>query len=350
MYDFQRLELYILSPISGAALDNQVIMEAKSFISEIVYALELAMLVGLFMSASSMESVAKAMQSIPNRNLDGVTNTELMQTAEGLSLFVDKLPFIRTINGYTISPKGTRLPANLTIGMHLKYWKFHRDLPASRVFAFGESASSATIPGPTIIAMSGVKTYILWENFLPNEHIFTVDNTLETAKPNAGVPTVVHLHGGVTEPESDGSALAWFTNGFRERGERWRKAVYLYHNAAETGTMWYHDHALGYTRLNLLAGLIGAYKIVNPRLENEFRLPQGEFDQMLVVMDRSFTKDGQIYINSTGIRPEIHPQWQPEYYGNVIVVNGKAWPYMEVQRRKYRFRIINASNARYFNF
>ncbi|KAH7352554.1 hypothetical protein KP509_19G051500 [Ceratopteris richardii] len=198
--------------------------------------------------------------------------------------------------------------------------------------------------------MSGIKTFIRWENHLPDRHIFPIDETLEVARPGAGVPTVVHLHGGVSEPHSDGNARAWFTRRFRDRGETWKKATYVYHNAGATSSLWYHDHALGYTRLNLLAGLLGAYKVLNPRLESRFRLPKGKYDRQLVVMDRSFTESGAIYINSTGDNPGLHPEWQPEYFGKMIVVNGKAWPYMKVERRKYRFRIINASNARFFRF
>ncbi|XP_056693237.1 multicopper oxidase LPR1-like [Spinacia oleracea] len=70
----------------------------------------------------------------------------------------------------------------------------------------------------------------------------------------------------------------------------------------------------------------------------------------MVVCDRDFYRNGSLFMNSTGNNPNIHPEWQPEYFGNVIVVNGKAWPYMVVQRRKYRFRIINTSNARFFRF
>ncbi|KAH7404032.1 hypothetical protein KP509_15G007300 [Ceratopteris richardii] len=284
-----------------------------------------------------------------SNNETGETEDTLLATAEQLPLFVDKLPRMPRIKGYA-SRNGSFVPANLTIGMYMKLWKFHRDLPPSKVFAFGESAIKATVPGPSIVAMSGVKTYVRWENHLPEKHMFTIDETLQVAKPARGVPTVVHLHGGVTEPHSDGNALAWFTRNFEEKGPKWTHDVYVYQNADTTSNMWYHDHAMGYTRLNLLAGLVGPYKVVNPELEREFGLPRKKFDRELMVMDKSFTKDGQIYINSTGNNPNIHPEWQPEYFGNVIIVNGKAWPYMNVQRRKYRFRIINSSNARFFRF
>ena len=108
---------------------------------------------------------------------------------------------------------------------------------------------------------------------------------------------------------------------------------------------------MGLTRVNLLAGLVGAYHINHPELEAPLGLPScDEFDRTLIVFDRSFRTDGSIYMNSTGDNPSIHPHWQPEYFGDTIIVNGKAWPHMTVRRRMYRFRIINASNARFFRF
>ncbi|KAH7404011.1 hypothetical protein KP509_15G005600 [Ceratopteris richardii] len=307
----------------------------------------LMVIIANLMLSTSWTCITAEARAINNRNVD---TEETLQKTEKLSMFVDELPSMPTVRGYTISANGIYVPASLTIGMHMKLWKFHRDLHPSAVFAFGESAAKATVPGPSIEAISGVKTYVRWENHLPDKHIFTVDETLEMAKPARGVPTVVHLHGSVSEPHSDGNARSWFTRQFEEKGKKWNKTVYEYHNVGTTSNLWYHDHALGYTRLNLLAGLIGSYKIVNPELDDRLGLPRGKFDRELVVMDRSFTKSGFIYINSTGDNPDLHPEWQPEYFGNVIIVNGKAWPYMKVQRRKYRFRIINASNARFFRF
>lgn len=231
--------------------------------------------------------------------------------------------------------------------------KFHRDLPPTPVFAYGTSKHTATVPGPTIEALHGIDTYVTWRNHLPSKHILPWDPSIPTAIPSTkkGIPTVVHLHGGIDEPESDGHASSWFTAGFKERGPTWTKKKYHYHNNQQPGNLWYHDHAMGLTRVNLLAGLSGAYIIRQPDLEGPLGLPYGdEFDRPLVVYDRSFRTDGSIYMNSTGNNPSIHPQWQPEYFGDAIIVNGKAWPHMIVRRRKYRFRIINASNARFFKF
>lgn len=221
------------------------------------------------------------------------------------------------------------------------------------MFAYGTSKHAATVPGPTIWAVHGIDTYVTWQNHLPSKHILPWDPTIPTAIPKTkkGIPTVVHLHGGIHEPESDGNSNSWFTAGFKERGPTWTKKKYHFHNNQHPGNLWYHDHAMGLTRINLLAGLIGAYIVRHSDVEAPLGLPNDdEFDRPLIVFDRSFRTDGSIYMNSTGNNPSIHPQWQPEYFGDAIIVNGKAWPYMLVRRRKYRFRIINASNARFFKF
>lgn len=106
---------------------------------------------------------------------------------------------------------------------------------------------------------------------------------------------------------------------------------------------------MGLTRVNILAGMFGTYRITSPE-ETSLGLPSGPlFDRQLVLFDRDFHTDGSLYMNNTGCNPSIHPQWQPEYFGTAIIVNGKAWPYMPVNRRRYRFRILNASNARFFS-
>ncbi|XP_009797529.1 multicopper oxidase LPR1-like [Nicotiana sylvestris] len=269
-----------------------------------------------------------------------------------LRMFVDKLPDMPRIKGYDVI-NGVHFPKSLKIGMYHKKWKFHRDLPATPVFAYGTSRHTATVPGPTIEAVNGVETYITWQNHLPSKHILPWDPTIPTATPSSkkGIPTVVHLHGGIDEPKSDGHSEAWFTKGYKNKGPKWTKKKYHYHNFQHPGTMYYHDHAMGLTRVNILAGLVGAYVIRQPSVEGPLGLLYGEeYDHPLVVFDRGFRTDGSIYMNSTGNNPSIHPQWQPEYFGDAIIVNGKAWPYMEVKRRKYRFRIINASNARFFKF
>ncbi|TVU22117.1 hypothetical protein EJB05_31799, partial [Eragrostis curvula] len=280
-----------------------------------------------------------------------VSEDTLEKVAGSLEMYVDMLPQMPKVFGYSIK-YGRPTPVHLTIGMYQKKWKFHRDLPATTVFVFGTSAETATFPGPTIEALQGVPLRVTWENHLPRQHILPWDPTVPTAIPKSGgVPTVVHLHGGVHPPQSDGHANAWFTAGFRETGATWTTPTYAYPNAQSPGgVLWYHDHALGLTRANLLAGLLGAYVIRNPAVEQPLGLPGGdEFDRVLVLADRSFLADGSLYMNRTGDVPRAHPQWQPEYFGEAVTVNGKAWPFLPVARRRYRFRVINASNARFFN-
>ncbi|GAB4828790.1 Multicopper oxidase lpr2 [Ancistrocladus abbreviatus] len=278
-----------------------------------------------------------------------LVNGESIVNATRLKMFVDKLPNMPKLFGYE-DVGGKLVSKSLTIGMFHKKWKFHRDLPKADVFAFGTSVHTATVPGPTIEARYDIDTYVTWENHLPPQHILPWDPTIPTAIPaeKKGVPTVVHLHGIITEPESDGHAFAWFTRAFKETGPTWTKKTYHYINKQQPGNLWYHDHAMGLTRVNILAGLLGAYVIRQPEVEAPLLLPYGdEFDRQLLIFDRSFYSNGSIYMNQTGDNPAIHPEWQPEYFGDVMVVNGKAWPYMHVRRRKYRFRIRNASNARF---
>nr|ABR18419.1 unknown [Picea sitchensis] len=282
---------------------------------------------------------------------DSMTDESLHKVASSLEMFVEELPDMPRLEGYVLE-HGKLKPTELRIGMFETKWKFHSALPPTTVFAYGASKETATVPGPTIEAIQGTSTFVRWENHLPSRHFLPWDPTLKTARAkHGGVPTVVHLHGGIHEPESDGNSQAWFTAGFNETGPAWKKPLYHYNNIQHPGNLWYHDHALGFTRANLLAGLIGAYVIRSPAVEKPLGLPSGpEYDRNLLIFDRSFATDGSIYMNSTGNNPSIHPQWQPEYFGDAIIVNGKAWPYLKVKRRKYRFRILNASNARFYRF
>ena len=226
-------------------------------------------------------------------------------------------------------------------------------------------------PGPTIHARStlpgdeGLPTKILWLNDLPDKHILPVDPTLRCG-PNAPncqpeVRTVPHLHGAHVEADSDGHPDAWFTNDFEVVGHKFKRymnGVYTYRNDQEAASLWYHDHAMGATRLNVYAGLAGFYIMHDEnedRLYRQHLLPNIKYDIPLLLQDRSFYTDGSlgyelgVPVTFDPISGEGDPSVVPEYYGDMMLANGKIWPKLDVEPRIYRFRVLNGSNSRFMN-
>ncbi len=185
---------------------------------------------------------------------------------------------------------------------------------------------------------------------------------------SAPIPAVPHLHGGEVPPQLDGGPDAWFTSDGSYKGHGFysfagapnNAAIYKYPNTQEASPIWFHDHTLGVTRLSVYAGLAGAYLITDPSLV----LPPGldpaglsrgtsvDYTVPIVLQDRTFDTNGQLFMQSDSAggllwatNPE-HPYWTPEFVGDTIVVNGKAWPYLNVEPKRYRFWFINGSNAR----
>jgi spore coat protein A len=151
-------------------------------------------------------------------------------------------------------------------------------------------------------------------------------------------------------PDSDGYPEAWFTSDFVQTGPFFRNRIYDYPNDQRGATLWYHDHALGITRLNNYMGLTGMY-ILRDEVERGLNLPSGAYEIPLIIQDRSVGPDGAlIYPTQTPGDPDpsVPPIWIPEFFGEKVLVNGKIWPFLEVEPRKYRFRILNASNARFY--
>jgi FtsP/CotA-like multicopper oxidase with cupredoxin domain len=206
-----------------------------------------------------------------------------------------------------------------------------------RTKVWGYDGSS---PGPTIEAVRGAATTVRWVNALPTTHLFesAIDHSLDGANGKPSVRTVVHLHGAAVASASDGEPEAWFTPG--------NSATYTYPNVQEAATLWYHDHAMGITRLNVTAGLAGFYLLRDPAAEQG--LPSGKYEVPLVLQDRTFNADGSLFFPTAGTNPAIHPQWVPETFGNVILVNGKAWPNLNVEPRRYRLRFLDGSDARFY--
>jgi spore coat protein A len=269
--------------------------------------------------------------------------------------------------------------------------------PSTRVWGYvaGPCPTTArdTYTGPVIVNTRGTPTPITFLNELSDTAstglVFykkSVDQTLHWADPlNDGanecsmeggipafgspcaqnyagpIPAAAHLHGGEVPPEIDGGPDSWFTSDGLHHGNGYytanpaadpsNGAVYRYPNVQEAAPMWFHDHTLGATRLNVYAGLAGVYLIEDPDLELPVNLPGVAEIVPLVIQDRSFDTNGQLFFPASdedmtpAPNPE-HPYWVPEFLGDAIVVNGKAWPYLDVEPRRYRFLLLNGSNAR----
>jgi FtsP/CotA-like multicopper oxidase with cupredoxin domain len=217
--------------------------------------------------------------------------------------------------------------------------KLHRDLPLTRVWGF-----AGTYPGPTIEASTGNPVTVNWINDLRDAngqlrttHYLPVDHCLVHNMPDAmAARTVIHLHGGHVPPNVDGFPLATAKPGDPP-------TTYVYPNNQPAATLWYHDHAMGITRLNVMMGLAGLYVVRDP-VENALGLPSGNFEIPLVIQDRSFNQDGTL---SYGMPPNP-AMWMEHFFGKYILVNGKVWPYRNVTPGKYRFRILNGSNSRVY--
>lgn len=227
-------------------------------------------------------------------------------------------------------------------------------------------------PGPTFKAIRHIPINVQWVNNLAEAQPLAVDPTIHWADPNnmgmpmppfppfppgfplaqSPVPIVTHLHGGETEPASDGYPEAWFTTGEAITGPDFIKSRYHYANNQEPTTLWYHDHTSGITRLNVYMGLAGFYLLRDPNknLDGKYsNLPRGKYDIPLAIQDRSFYDDGSLLFPSNGVNPDVHPYWRSSFLGNTIMVNGKVWPNLDVEPRQYRFRILNGSNTRFYN-
>jgi spore coat protein A len=211
--------------------------------------------------------------------------------------------------------------------------KVHRDLQPTKFWSFGSS-----IPGPTFETPSAEPLMVEWVNALPNEHFLPVDHTIHGAEPDKpAVRTVVHMHGAKTAPESDGYPEDWIVPG--------KSALYFYPNQQDAAMLWYHDHTLGINRLNVYAGLFGTF-FIRDSVEDALNLPKGKYELPLILYDRLLTRDAQLLYP---VSPDPQSPWVPELSGNAILVNGKLFPYLEVEPRKYRFRVLNASNARFYH-
>jgi spore coat protein A, manganese oxidase len=312
-------------------------------------------------------------------------------------------------------------------------------MPATTVWGYGAVASASkrglllhNAPSLTIESQWKRPVRIKWINDLKDPsgnyrpHLLPVDPTLHWANPPGGVagrdsrpdfgstpgpytgpvPIVTHLHGAVgVGDESDGYAEAWYLPaaanippGYATEGTwynffagkaaskfavNWGPgfATFQYPNDQRESTLWYHDHALGMTRLNVYAGPAGFFlvrggpsgdkQILDTRTGTTAVLPspapnEGDrfppnktyYEIPIAVQDRSFDDDGSLFYPDTraffdGItgpyipETDISPIWNPEFFGNTIMVNGNTWPFQSVETRRYRLRFLNGCQSRF---
>ncbi|WP_211699080.1 multicopper oxidase family protein [Mycobacterium spongiae] len=279
--------------------------------------------------------------------------------------------------------------AILTLSMaEARQWMGLRAPDGSRllttVYGFAHEDQVAT-PGPTIIARSRETVAVEWQNQLPTDkpHILPIDLTLHI--PDLGdsgdsgdpgdsgdsgdsgdqfitqKPLVIHLHGGHTNPESDGSPEAWYTQDYHTIGPEWTTRTYRYDNTQEAAGLWYHDHTVGMTRLNVYAGLAGMYLVKDEnedRLIEQAILPDDDHMIEIVIHDALFDDSGNLYLPGRHGEPidpigekEIADNWPnptvlDEFFGTHILVNGMAWPKVDLPPNRYRLRLLNGSVSR----
>ena len=286
-------------------------------------------------------------------------------------------------------------------------------------------------PSLTIEANRDTPIRIKWINDLKDasgsylSHLLPVDQTLHWANPPGGntgrdtrpdftelptpgsytgpVPMCTHVHGAVgVGDESDGYAEAWYlpdagnipggyaTEGtwydfFKNKaaanfGETWGPgyATFQYPNENRASTIWYHDHTLGMTRLNVYAGPAGFFLLRGkgsslidsttgikwvppgpaPKDGDMFPPNKTYYEIPIAIQDRSFNDDGSLFYPDTreffdeivgDFIPdgEFSPIWNPEFFGNTMMVNGNTWPYQVVEKRRYRFRFLNGCQSRF---
>jgi spore coat protein A, manganese oxidase len=269
---------------------------------------------------------------------------QAVTSAVRMQPFLDELPIPPVLNGAT----------SKTLTIQQTTHQFHQSLASVPVWGYNGGTKTGGYLGPTMVAQRGTRTTISYANALPTKHLLNVDPTLTQMK---GKPVnsriLTHLHGGHISDTADGNPYAGstlpsgqvvpdFLSGQTQR--------VTYANDQEAAHLWYHDHALGITRLNVMAGLAGVYLLRDSGLFGDDgqggnfpdgrKLPSGDYEVPLVIQDRAFAKDGRI---------KYPAQWTPEFFGDVVCVSGKVWPFKEVEARKYRCRILNGSNSRLYN-
>ena len=287
----------------------------------------------------------KFVNALPNA---GDPLNRFQPTQTGGSSYVLKLQEFRSQIGL-VSPAGRKLITPL--------------------WGYGTQTQSPTSPGRTFSVRAGSQISVSYVNELglgPRGGSFRLpqDTTLMWANPGnlgglAPVPLVAHRHGGDQPTLTDGLPDAWSTADRNRDGSpdftgRLWSTAYTYDHQQEAGHLWYHDHALGVTRLNVFMGLAGHYFIRDAnedRLVHQSRLPGAPYEVPLVIQDRMFDQMGNLFYPSTDPLNPTAPATThlPEFFGDFILVNGVPWPQHAVEPRSYRLRVLNGSDSRFYD-
>jgi FtsP/CotA-like multicopper oxidase with cupredoxin domain len=277
------------------------------------------------------------------------------------------------------------------------------NLAPTTIWGYGDDMGY-TWPGRTFQVRSGVPIEVKWENRLgglpfpitgkdnstivnPNGGFFgdytgrsVVDKSLHWAYSlhgyegysieKDGVPIVPHVHGGHTDFQYDGNPEFFFSPGYTIRGPQWVDKKYIYDQSQPAGTVWYHDHALGITRLNVYAGMAGFF-IIRDDMDtglfgNPMDLPAHPYEVALAIQDKMFKANGELFYPAfpgdpfyddfifgegaalpQAIFPGGGPTGLAEFFGDHMVVNGVIWPKMDVEARNYRLRLLNGCDSRF---
>jgi spore coat protein A, manganese oxidase len=329
------------------------------------------------------------MEALETRALMAVAPPVLMPPA-GLTLlnpatvpqFVNDITAINPFVGFSYTPDG---PNHYTVGAYstqqdLLGLKDAKGNPImTTVFGYGPDAANATYPGRTFEVQQGSPIAVTWVNGLPTQHVVNIDPTLldgempgmgihynpATNEIAEGIPAVPHLHGKHTDAIYDGTPMQWWTPDGTAMGMDYVDTqqfnptqpanTFTYRNDQQAATLWYHDHAMGVTRLNAYAGMAGFYAIRNQwdtgAPDNPLGLPADAYEMGLAIQDKQFLSNGQLWFpaNAQTVDGVSNvASTLPEMFGDTILVNGKAWPKMTVEAKRYRLRLINASDSRFY--
>ena len=274
-----------------------------------------------------------------------------------LAPYVDALPIPAPMPAFARDAAGNATA--FRVGATEIGHKLHRDLPAAKVWAYGawnggSGVTGASWPGPTMIVRRGVPVNVSYYNGLPATPLFAETDQLilrhiaDTAHvPIAQIPPVrllTHLHGGHISAAADGNPHHTPLLDELLPGE---SRTVTYANDQAAALAWYHEHSLGITRSNVYAGLAGGYVITDPA-SGAANLPAAAQDIPLIIQDRLVDPaTGALVYPGPGV--PAGRAWIPEFFGDLAVVNGKVWPYVEVEPRIYRLRLLNGCNARFLN-